>query len=270
MNFKPLFLAGLLSIALSSNAQEEIKLYVQHNIVPIAAIEPDSTDYSDLAVFGDAVGGSRVVMLGEQDHGDAATFLAKSRLVKYLHEKKGFNVLAFESDFFGLDQGWERVTRGEGSVDSVIKNNIYTLWTLCDGCQNLFYRYIPSTILSSAPLVVAGVDCQMTNKPLIKALDSMIRALHLPMAASGNYENEVLPELQQWALHVKDSVLNDKYLGHLALIKQQLKEKLPAGSFWLQLIDNLATEDTEYKYMGIFAAIYLSNNARDQQNGFPK
>jgi erythromycin esterase len=157
------------------------------------------------------------------------------------------------------------VARGEESIDSVLKKNIIALWSLCDGCQNLFYRYFPSTISSPAPLVIAGVDCDMTDKSLVKALDSLIRVLRLPLVASGNYESEILPELQHWLLHIKDSALNNKYLGHLALIKQQLKEKLPPGSFWLQLMDNLEAEDGVYTSMGILADWNLHMNTRDRQ-----
>ncbi len=44
-----------------------------------------------------------MVLLGEQHHGDGATFQAKTRLVKYLHEQKGFNVLVWESDVYTED-----------------------------------------------------------------------------------------------------------------------------------------------------------------------
>src|SRR5262245_61862370 len=83
--------------------QTSIKAYVQQTAVPIQTVQPEATDYSDLEAIGNAIGDAKIVMLGEQDHGDAPTYLAKTRLVKYLHEKKGFNVLAVESDFYALN-----------------------------------------------------------------------------------------------------------------------------------------------------------------------
>ena len=89
----------------------ELSKYVTENRVAVITISPDSTDFSDLEVIGDAIGDSRVVMLGEQDHGDGSTFLAKTRLIKYLHERKNFDVLAFESDFFALNEGWNKLEK---------------------------------------------------------------------------------------------------------------------------------------------------------------
>lgn len=101
---KPFLLFTFISVALSACVQKDIKQFVVENRVDILSISPDSTDFSDLEAIGKAIGDSRIVMLGEQDHGDAPTFLAKTRLIKYLHEQKGFNVLAFESDFFALNE----------------------------------------------------------------------------------------------------------------------------------------------------------------------
>src|SRR5687768_5674509 len=91
-------------ISFKSFGQGQLKKYVQENTVPINSIKANFTDDSDLEGISNSIGDARVVMLGEQDHGDGATMQAKTRLVKYLHEKKGFNVLAFEGEFFALNQ----------------------------------------------------------------------------------------------------------------------------------------------------------------------
>ena len=100
-------------VAVPLKAQKDIKDYVKLNTNSVTTIDPKDTDYSDLEAIGNAIGDARIVMLGEQDHGDAPTFLAKTRLIQYLHEKKGFNVLAFESDFFGLNYGWDQIKKRE-------------------------------------------------------------------------------------------------------------------------------------------------------------
>lgn len=77
------YLIILIASLTSSNlsAQILIKKYVKENTIPIATIEPDSTNFFDLRAIGNAIGKARIVMLGEQDHGDAPTFLAKTRLI---------------------------------------------------------------------------------------------------------------------------------------------------------------------------------------------
>jgi len=78
---------------------QDIKKYVQLNTSQIYSNQPDSIDFSDMESIGAAIGDARIVFMGEQDHGDAPSFLTKSRMIKYLHEKKGFGVLDFISIF---------------------------------------------------------------------------------------------------------------------------------------------------------------------------
>ncbi|WP_428327607.1 hypothetical protein [Mucilaginibacter sp.] len=147
--FTVLLVFAALLAAPKANAQKLIKDYVKAKTVAIATIEPDSINYSDLQVIGDAIGNASVVMLGEQDHGDAPTFLAKTRLIKYLHEKKGFNVLAFESDFFGMNDGWDKLKKTKPEMDDFLLKNVFSIWTVCNTCSNLFYNYIPATYKTS-------------------------------------------------------------------------------------------------------------------------
>lgn len=81
-------------------------------------------DLSDLAPLGEIVGDARVVALGEATHAGGGAFVAKARVVRYLHEKKGFDVLAFESSLWACESGavsclaWPWA--GAKEVDSVL------------------------------------------------------------------------------------------------------------------------------------------------------
>src|SRR5258707_1034052 len=91
----------------------------------VRGIEAADTDYSDLQGLRAAVGGARIVLLGEQTHGEGSTFTAKIRLIKFLHEKMGFEVLAFESGLYDCARIWENVEQGGVLSQEVIGSLFY-------------------------------------------------------------------------------------------------------------------------------------------------
>ena len=76
--------------------------WLREHAVEVRSIAPLDEDFSDLAPLAAAIGGARVVQLGEASHGDGASFDAKARLVRFLHQQMGFDALAWESGFFDL------------------------------------------------------------------------------------------------------------------------------------------------------------------------
>ena len=234
-------------------SQNLIKNYVKQNTSQILTIEPDSTDYTDLQSIGDAVGNAKIIMLGEQYHGDAATFLAKSRLVKYLHEKKGFNVLAFESDFFALNEGWDKLPKIKKDIDSFMYNNPFPIWSWCNTCSNLFYTYVAETFKTANPLQITGFDCQVHGlysvKNMKRQLDSVFNIWIVKQPEISEAAKSVILFLDSLNSRTmtKDSNICNTLIKNLTIIFNDIKNINTLDHFWAQIIKSLLTEATEIK-----------------------
>ena len=121
----------------------------------IRTIVTSDTDYTDLQSLASSIGNARIVILGEMDNGDGETLKAKTRLVKYLHQKLGFTVLAFESDFNGVNWIWETRKNGYAALQAVTH-----IWTDVAEFKDM-EKYIELYAHGPNPLIVSGIDCQV-------------------------------------------------------------------------------------------------------------
>ena len=144
----------LLLIALLVSAAPSAQTGADAGAVADAALEvaPDRLD----AVL-DAVGDARVVLLGEAWHGDGGAVALRADLVRALHERKGFSVLAFEADFFALHHGWERFRRG-GPLQAV-RDDVWDFWADTRAAAPL-WDYVEAQADAGDTLHVAGFDTQ--------------------------------------------------------------------------------------------------------------
>ena len=115
----------------------------------------------DLDAVLDAVGDARVVLLGEAWHGDGGAIALRAEIVEALHEQLGFNVLAFESDFFGVQRGWARVREGEPV--SAVRDDVYGFWTETAAAAPL-WDYVAEQAARGDTLHIAGVDSQILSE----------------------------------------------------------------------------------------------------------
>ena len=70
--------------------------------VAFHTIDASNEDFSDLEPLVKLIGSSRVVQLSENNHGEGSSFRARSRMIKFLHQRMQFDVIVFESPFGAL------------------------------------------------------------------------------------------------------------------------------------------------------------------------
>ncbi len=136
-------------------------IWLKENAVAIQSIDPEDEDFSDLEPLKQLIGDARVVGLGEQTHGDGATFHAKTRLIKFLHQEMGFDVLVWESGMYDCHIVEQAVDNGE-SMKTAWRKGIFPIWGMSEQVQPLF-EYVDSTRKTARPLLIAGCDCQVTG-----------------------------------------------------------------------------------------------------------
>lgn len=229
--------------------------WLARNATPIRSVSPSDGDFRDLQPLRAALKGARVVMLGEQSHGDGTTFLAKTRLVRFLHEEMGFNVLAFESGLYDCPKAWDFLVKGE-EPRAALSRGIFAIWTRSREVQPLL-DYIGRESKGNRPLELAGVDSQTTGSAAVDYLVADLAAYLAridPKLAEGEEWNRVahvIGLLNQSAWELREAPVppasEQKAFARTierwrALIAR--RDRSPAtrpwsGPFWRQLLASL-------------------------------
>ncbi len=131
-------------------------------VIPLRSIAPDDEDFSDLEPLAARLGGARVVQLGENTHGDGSTFLAKARLIRFLHQRLGFDVLAIESGFFDV-RDVAAGLRGTAPLAEVAARGLYKVWAGSREVEPTL-AYLRATQATVRPLDLVGFDCRVATE----------------------------------------------------------------------------------------------------------
>ncbi len=229
--------------------------WLAKNATRIRLLDPSDGDFSDLEPLRAALKGMRVVMLGEQSHGDGTTFLAKTRLIRFLHEQMGFNVLAFESGLYDCPKAWDFLVKGE-EPRTALSRGVFAIWSKSREVQPLF-DYIGKESKAAHPLEVAGVDSQTTGSATEEFLAADLAAFLSridPKLAEGEEWNRVarvIRQLNQSVWETREAPVppaseQEAYARTIERWRSLIAEhdRSPAtqpwsGSFWRQLLASL-------------------------------
>jgi len=146
--------------------------WLARHAIPMRSLAPDDDDFTDLEPLREAIGNARVVLLGEESHGDGTAVRAKSRLVRFLHQEMGFDVVAFESSLYGMWKVWQLMQAGHDP----------DVWSYDADFQPLA-RYLGQQAVGLHPLEVSGVDFQfsgtLSDQQLVSELRELVAREHL-------------------------------------------------------------------------------------------
>jgi erythromycin esterase len=209
----------------------------------------------DLAPLKEILKDARIVQLGENTHGDGACFQAKARLVRFLHEEMGFEVLAFESGLYECDRANELLRKGD--ADGAMEGSIFGIWRV--GQVKPLFRYLAERAKSEKPLLLAGFDCRASGSlagrlwdeaPGADADHDAVKRLDALMEEQGD----------RYAPTEKDLAAGLAALGRI----RKAAEAAPEPAFLLRCLDGWKMREAfERSKSDKSLGEYGSNNLRD-------
>lgn len=152
-----LFIIATLSFTLNVFSQHREIEWLKQEMV-VLNLDTNEQFIQDEASLKKAIGNARIVLLGEETHGDGKAFETKVELIEFLHSELDFNVLAFESSLYLAEKSNQLLASSSDPVQ-MLRRATYPHWSWTVEVQPLL-QYISEKSSSNRPLFVSGFDYQ--------------------------------------------------------------------------------------------------------------
>jgi Erythromycin esterase len=219
--------------------------WLKQHVAPVRSLDPADDNFTDLEPIRKAVGDARIVFLSEEWHGSGATFQARNRVIRFLHQKCGFDVLAFESGLYDCRKTWELLKEGKMPALEAASLGIFGTWTGTEECRPMF-EYLGKQARQPRPLEVCGFDCQFTGPASRRFLPEELAALFKKLPADSLTTEQRETVVKAFAkLTVTGTVIDGLEKDALVACRKALtgaksSEALSSGelAFWRQFLDS--------------------------------
>lgn len=237
---------------LTRDSQDPRFDWIREHVVPVQTIDPDDDDFSDLIPLMSPLSDVRVVLLGEASHGDGSAFLAKTRLIKFLHQHMGFDLLVFESGFYDCASAWPPAR--DVSAATAFEECAWAMWSQRQELVPLT-EYLERTRDTSHPLILAGFDPDVgvlsMHERRSQGLRDVVQRFPADAADPGRVDAffEILDQTDEYRMRTlpmpAPAVLEDFVSTATQLANAiQLSDRLPVQErmFWSLVLENLVSE----------------------------
>ena len=246
-----LFWVSCTSSAQTQTSRTAKQRWLKKNVHVVDNLKPNNTNFTQFEALKKAIGDRRIVLLGEQTHGDGTTFEAKVRLIKFLHKEMGFEILAFESGFYQVFKVWSELEKGN-DYRQVVPKGIHRRWAKIKQIQPVF-SYVRNSIGTKKPLEMAGIDILMggsySKNFLVEDFESFLTKSYPNLATENDFKHakQQLRKVLNSSAFLPSNSDQTSLLSILDIYIDHLEENLESehqwntDSFWAQVLRNLKT-----------------------------
>jgi erythromycin esterase len=226
--------------------------WLRANAQRVRSIDPADSDFSDLDFLREALRGARVVLIGEGDNGGGSDLLAKTRLVKFLHEQMEFDVVVFQAGIHSSTAAWRALQTEMAPREAALKSLFGVLGRSAQA--EALFQYLSARARTNRPLELAGFDSQLTGTAAGTFLPELQRFLN------ERGSNSALIDSQAPLTRVLAGVLDGRFakdrtmmptveeqagvVARLRFEAQDLARRAAdrEGAFWAQALRSTATQ----------------------------
>ncbi len=206
--------------------------WLKENAVKIRSIDSLDEDFSDLMPLKKIIGDASVVMIGEPNHHIGTVYLAKTRLIKFLHQEMGFDLLAFESGMYDAAKTWKEIEEGKNTRQS-FENAVF--FANKEEYKPLI-NYIQKSLNTVSPLEIAGFDSQMMGRYSIDSLFIELKRFF----SRFNYASSNFDDSSFFAKELSKANVINRY-------KSPDKTVIDTLSVLIKAIDSIATKPYDFE-----------------------